>query len=139
MGTVNFQSSSASNRNTILQLVSRRRKILISLFMEHEGRASSSWHVWGADQSPNFMGSDTIHPQYAGLILGLVAGWGPSFQASHPSTIISKGNNINISNNSFLGLKKLFPEGSSRILGPLARTGRGASSRPFIARKMELP
>ena len=66
------------------------------------------------------------HSQCAGLFLGLVTRWGPSFQASHPRTSISRGKNINTSGNIFLARRKL----SSWPVGPSTAVKTGL---PWLA------
>lgn len=60
-----------------------------------------SWGSWTGQRSEERwsqkVSPSPSAPPHAGLILGLGARWGPSFQAWHPSTSISKGKNINTS------------------------------------------
>lgn len=55
------------------------------LFMEHRVRAATG-RMSGIQTNLFFWALTPLHPQYAGLFLGLVAKWGPSSQESHPGT-----------------------------------------------------
>lgn len=97
MGTVNI-SFPASDRNPRAADFQKEGSYLP---FHGAGRQSQLGpECLGSGHFPDCMGPDPTPRQYVDLILGLVAGRGPSFQASHPGSTISKGKTVSMSGDS---------------------------------------